>query len=305
MTNSDRSGVAAFAHAIGDALFAEAMAEAHHRANGRSIVVGFSGSQGAGKSTRVTKLVERLRDRGLVAAVLALDNFYLTGAERAVLARQVHPLLRTRGVPGTHDIPLLVTTIESLLGASATERTAVPRFDKVRDDRVGSSDWTSLIGKPDIVLLEGWCVGARAEPSNALLTPVNDLERTGDADGTWRAYVNARLETDYAALFERLDLRLMLRAPDFSRIVQWKLEQERSLPRDPSRDRPAPDLVAMTRFVSHYERLTRWMLTDEPAHLIADLDWQRAPVAWRRREDLAHVISNRWLDVSTGSPLRP
>ena len=34
------------------------------------------------------------------------DDFYLTQAQRQDLAQQIHPLLKSRGVPGTHDVPL-------------------------------------------------------------------------------------------------------------------------------------------------------------------------------------------------------
>ncbi|GGE05206.1 kinase [Tsuneonella deserti] len=251
-----------------DAAVAEAI---RAKVGGERLVVGLSGAQGSGKSTMAPRLVQRLSAAGLRAQVLALDDFYLTEAERAELARTVHPLLLTRGVPGTHDIGLLRGAIDSLL---AGREAAIPIFDKARDDRAG---WRTLDSAADVILLEGWCVGARPEPSQRLLAPVNALERDEDASGAWRDWVNQHLASDYAALFARLDLRFFLRAPEFDVVLDWRAEQERGLPSGGMSGRE------VERFIHHYERITRWMLEDEPADLVFDLDPARRPVAQPRR----------------------
>ena len=74
--------------------------------------MGLSGCQGSGKSTLVKAIAHVLEDVHHVnAVVLSLDDFYLTKAERELLARTVHPLFATRGVPGTHDLDLLRQTL--------------------------------------------------------------------------------------------------------------------------------------------------------------------------------------------------
>ena len=52
--------------------------------------------------------VQRLLElvHGLRAAILSLDDIYLSGADRLQRANTIHPLLATRGVPGTHDVGL-------------------------------------------------------------------------------------------------------------------------------------------------------------------------------------------------------
>lgn len=251
-----------------DSAVAEAIA-GRHAALRRSILVGLSGAQGSGKSTMAPRLAALLAQRGLCAVVLALDDFYLTKAERAELACEVHPLLATRGVPGTHDTGLLAASIDDLLAGRPAR---VPHFDKGDDDRVG---FRTLEGPVDVILLEGWCIGARAQPAAALAEAVNTLEREEDADGIWRRWVNHRLASEYAALFARLDLAVLLRAPDFAVVERWRTEQEAHLgPRA-----MAPALIA--RFVQHYERITRAMLADEPVDLIVDLSPERVPVAIR------------------------
>ena len=265
---------------LGDSLFAAAI-EATRSALGRAVLVGLCGSQASGKSTTAGRLAERLGRQGARTIVFSIDDFYLTLRERQELARTVHPLLATRGVPGTHDVALMAGTIDALLRARPDAVTPLPRFDKASDDRVSRNAWTEFEGRPDIVILEGWCVGARPQDEAALLDPVNALEAREDADGRWRLHANACLGSDYAAFFARLDLRLMLRAPSFACVHSWRAEQEAGLSRDARSARPTMTDAELARFIAHYERLTRWILEDEPADLIADIDERRAPFAWR------------------------
>lgn len=227
-------------------------------------VFGISGGQGAGKSTLAAELVRASEILGRRAISVSLDDFYLTRSERARLGREVHPLLATRGVPGTHDLDLAGETLDALLSAAETR---VPVFDKSVDDRdpVGRT----VSGPFDLVVFEGWCVGVAAEPAVRLSQPINALERTEDADGNWRAYVNGALENGYPGLWRKLDRLLFLQVPDMAAVVRWRTEQEQAHP--PER---RMDSSEISRFVAHYERLTRWMAESMPARadLIALLD---------------------------------
>lgn len=239
---------------------------ARHARSGRPVLAGLAGAQGSGKSTMAPRLAAQLAERGLRTEVLTLDDFYLTRAERTALAREIHPLLATRGVPGTHDTDLLADALDALLAGRGTR---VPLFDKAADDRAGTRD---VAGGCDVVLLEGWCIGARAEDADSLIAPINALEREADADGAWRRWVNGRLGGDYAALFSRIDYGVMLRAPDFAVVERWRAEQEEHL------GSGGMTRAALRRFVQHFERITRAMLADPPADLVLDLDPQRVPV---------------------------
>ena len=238
---------------------------------GGPIAVGLSGAQGSGKSTMAPRIAEQLRQAGLRPATLSLDDFYLTRSERAELAHTVHPLLATRGVPGTHDVALLATAVDALL---RREDATVPRFDKLADDR--AVEPAIINGPVDVVLLEGWCIGACPQTDAQLAGPVNELEATQDADGRWRRWVNARLAGHYADLFDRLALRILLRAPDFAVVEQWRAEQEATLTANTGRRGMTG--ASLHRFIAHYERITRWMLEDEPADLIIRLDASRTPL---------------------------
>jgi len=240
---------------------------------GRPVLAGVSGAQGSGKTTFVRFLSEWLARRmRLSAACFSLDDVYLTKAERQALARRSHPLLETRGVPGTHDIPLAHRVLDALTHPGAARKIAVPAFDKAADDRAPKRDWRRVNAPADVVLFEGWCVGARAQPPDALGDPVNELEAAEDRDASWRTGVNERLRTDYAELFARLDLLVMLRVPSFDRVFEWRALQERELREGlhgPSAETERSSVLSpagLKRFIRHYERLTRHMLETMPTY---------------------------------------
>ena len=246
------------------------------------LVVGVCGSQASGKSTLTAVTRRLLEDRGLKVALFSLDDLYLTHAERQALGRDIHPLLATRGVPGTHDVALGLALIEALRRPGAI---ALPAFDKARDDRRPPADWPRFEGPADVILFEGWCVGARPQDADVLAEPVNELERTRDPDGTWRGFANAALAGPYQDLFGRIDLQVLLRAPGFEVVLQWRREQERKLRARLAREggdaarTMNDDQVA--DFIAHYERLTRWILEEMPgrADIVVDLDAGRRPSA--------------------------
>src|SRR5690606_38677225 len=156
----------------------------------RPCLAGLSGLQGSGKSTLARQLAAAAGRSGFDCVALSLDDFYLGRRERARLARAVHPLLATRGVPGTHDLALLHDTLDALAVATPNRPARLPRFDKGRDTRLPPSRWHRVARPPRLVVLEGWCVGLPPEPAIALRRPLNALERGQDRDGRWRAHVN-------------------------------------------------------------------------------------------------------------------
>ncbi len=257
---------AAYRDTINNALLPLAAAITQRaRLSDHLVLVGLSGAQGSGKSTAAAALVELLAREGLPATALSIDDFYLPRAAREELAREVHPLLATRGVPGTHDVELAQATIDSLAG---DEPVLLPSFDKARDDRRPRREWRTVTGPLRVVVLEGWCVGARPQSPEELATPINALERDEDADGRWRASVNAALSGPYRPLFDRLSPLVLLQAPSFEVVQGWRAEQERKLRAklesggaDTSR---VMDDAGIARFIAHYERVTRHILAEMP-----------------------------------------
>ena len=237
-------------------LIADRLAEALAQAGTRPLVVGICGAQGSGKSTMAAALARRFPR----TATLSLDDLYLTRAERAALAQNEHPLFRTRGAPGTHDVALGIETIDALRAGNAVR---LPRFDKARDDRALSATWPEASASCDLVIFEGWCVGAIPQPEEALAAPVNDLERADDPDGRWRRAVNAALAGSYQTLFARLDMLILLAAPDWETVGRWRQEQEDGL-RQAGDGAGVMDEAAVARFIQHFERLTRHILEEMP-----------------------------------------
>jgi D-glycerate 3-kinase len=225
----------------------------------KTVVIGLCGAQGSGKSTIAAATVKLLEDDGLTAVTVSLDDFYLSKRAREQLAKRVHPLLATRGPPGTHDVDLAGAVLDQLRKEG---RVALPAFDKAADERRPRASWRTVATPVDVVIFEGWCVGARAQGAAALAGPVNSLEADEDPGGRWRAYVNAELDGPYQQLFDRLNELVLLQAPSFDVVLGWRLEQERKLV---ARTGGGMNETEVARFVAHYERLTRSILAEMPA----------------------------------------
>ena len=253
-------------------------------------LLGINGGQGTGKSTMALFLSHLLaEEHGLKVAVLSIDDLYLTRAARIELGESVHPLLVTRGVPGTHDPVLGLEVIETLMTASDDTRTPLPRFNKAVDDRVPENEWPVFEGKADVVILEGWCVGATPQSDEELTEPINALERDDDAQGQWRGYVNEQLSGPYRPLFERIDFMILLKAPSMACIREWRGEQEAKLRAKMEESggdmSQLMDDVAIDRFIAHYQRLTehQWRVMVPTADAVLDLatDHRITNLSWK------------------------
>lgn len=233
----------------------------------KPFVLGVCGAQGSGKSTLSDRLAAHLEGEGLKVALLSLDDLYLAPEARPV---DISPLFATRGVPGTHDVALGERIFGSL---KAEQPTRLPRFDKANDRPFSVSDWPE-IAAPDVIIFEGWCVGARAQSDTELTEPVNDLER--EDDGAWRRAVNEALKGPYADLFRHIDRLILLAAPGFEIVRDWRIEQENALrARLSAEGRTGARVMSdaeVGRFIQYYERLTRHILQTMPAY--ADLTLQ-------------------------------
>jgi D-glycerate 3-kinase len=228
----------------------------------RPYILGLSGLQGSGKSTLARVMRAQAEARGWATEVLSLDDFYYARSDREALARDVHPLLRSRGVPGTHEIELLLSVLAALPRASDKLPVSHPRFDKGRDTRFSPSRWPRITRPPKLVIVEGWALGIRPQLQAALARPVNALELEEDPDGSWRHWVNKQLR-GYQPLWRKFDALIVLQAPSWEIVRRWRGEQEQDLL---ARHAPlAMDAPAMERFLAHFERLSRHALATLPA----------------------------------------
>lgn len=244
------------------------------------LIIGINGSQGSGKSTLallLSQIFSTLFNKNV--ANLSIDDFYKTKNERQQSATDIHPLLLTRGVPGTHDTALLNNTLKKLsLGET---KVVIPRFDKSTDDRHEESEWETIHKPVDIILLEGWCVGVRPQTPQQLSQAINSLEQKEDSQSIWRNHINQAITQDYLPIFERLDKLIMLKAPSFDCVYSWRQKQEdklraKTILNDSSSNNNAGIMTEaeLQRFIQHYQRLTVDMLATLPkyADIIYKLD---------------------------------
>lgn len=234
--------------------------------DGQGFVLGINGAQGTGKSTLALLLSTLLESDGHRVANLSIDDFYYSRARREALAQTVHPLLASRGVPGTHDVDSALALLPRLFNTEIAEPVTLPGFDKATDDCIPQARCRQLRGPVDVVILEGWFVGAEPQQEAELLEPINRLEEQEDGDGRWRLYVNQQLAAGYQTLFASLDSLILLAAPGFDQVLEWRRLQEEKL-----RQRSQPDASGLmsdeevARFIQHFERLTRHCLNTLPA----------------------------------------
>lgn len=259
-----------------DAVVAELAAHISGRPE-RPFVLGVSGGQGAGKSTLCSELQQTLPTRaGLTAVTLGLDDFYLPRAARDLLAASVSPLCRIRGVPGTHDIALLRATFDRLLTADETTATALPRFSKSHDDQLSEAEWARFVGRPDIIIVEGWCVGGRAAHLNSL--PQTDWEQAHDPDGIWKNW-SRRSAAEYEAVWDQCHAFALLQHPDFDAVIdsRWQQEQDNAAASGVWQFASRDEVAA---FCAHYESWTKAVWTHLPTQVAFHL--QREGCAYLR-----------------------
>lgn len=241
----------------------------------RPLIVGINGAQGTGKSTLAALMQGMLKTgAGLQCAILSIDDLYLTRTERAQLAQKIHPLLKTRGAPGTHDIDMGLKVIDALRSNTST-LISLPRFDKAQDERKPQAEWPQQTTPVDVIILEGWCVGALPQQRDALEKPINQLESDEDPQGHWRQYVNQQLAGRYQRLFSTLDFLIMLKAPSMEAIEEWRwLQEEKLIMATGGTGEGLMNHTQVKRFIQHYERLTRHILDEMPprANLVFHLN---------------------------------
>ncbi|MBL1418666.1 MAG: hypothetical protein COB27_017555 [Moritella sp.] len=243
----------------------------HQKQAKKTFIVGINGCQGSGKSTLADYLGTRLSSEfDLNVAVLSLDDFYYSNKQRNELANQIHPLLRTRGVPGTHDMNLAKATLDKLCaGATADSPVLLPRFNKFADNPYPESEWPIVDRSIDVIILEGWCLGVQPQLMKDLIYPINKLEATKDKYGIWRSYVNQQLKQNYQGFYQRIDHWLMLKAPSFDSVQAWRFEQEnkrQALQQNTDHKQQETFMTSaeVRNFTAYFQRITEQCLATLP-----------------------------------------
>jgi len=232
------------------------------------LIIGLAGGQGTGKTT-ITSIITIILKKYFKLDVfkISIDDFYKTIKQRILLSKNKHPLLMTRGVPGTHDIDIMLNFFKKIK-VKNFKILKLPKFNKGVDDRCKQNLWYKIQSKPDVVILEGWCVGARSQNSKELKKLVNSLEKIHDQNFKWRQYVNYQLKTKYKKLFNQLDYIFFLKAKNFSLLRRWRLKQEKKLW---LKSKNKKNLKIMNKnkvknFMDTYQRITQQMFKDMPKY---------------------------------------
>jgi D-glycerate 3-kinase len=230
----------------------------------KPLIIGLAGGQGSGKTTISSILTLILKKYfKLNVFKVSIDDFYKTRKDRKSLSKNKHPLLMTRGVPGTHDVDLMLNFFKKIKDKNF-KSLQIPTFNKAIDDRCQKSLWYKIKTKPDVVIFEGWCVGARPQLNSQLKKPINSLEKVHDQGAKWRTYVNNQLKTKYNALFKQLDGLLYLKAKNFSLLREWRLKQERKLWVQTKNKKNLKIMSSgdVINFMQTYQRITQQMFKD-------------------------------------------
>ena len=234
----------------------------------RPYFVGLAGGQGTGKTT-ISSLIRIILIKYFKLRVfrISIDDFYKTRKERINLSKKIHPMLLTRGVPGTHDVNMMLNFFKKTK-RKKFKRFKLPTFNKAIDDRSKKKDWYDLKNKPDVIIFEGWCVGAKSEKPSSLKKTINSMEKLKDNKQIWRKYVNHQLKSKYKNLYSQLNCLIYLKAKNFTLLQKWRLKQERKLWLKNKRN---SKLKIMSKddvidFMQTYQRITQNMFRYMPKY---------------------------------------
>ena len=234
----------------------------------KPVIIGLAGGQGTGKTT-ISSIIYLILVKYFKLKVfkISIDDFYKTRKERINLSNKIHPMLLTRGVPGTHDINMMLSFFRKAKSRKF-KRLKLPKFNKAIDDRFHKKNWYDLKVRPDVIIFEGWCVGAKSEKNNTLKKNINSLEKAKDQRQIWRKYVNQQLKSKYKNLYSQLNCLIYLRAKNFSLLQKWRLKQERKLW---VKSKVKSNLKIMSRgdvinFMQTYQRITQNMFKNMPKY---------------------------------------
>ena len=234
----------------------------------RPYFVGLAGGQGTGKTTTSSLImIILIKYFKLKVFRISIDDFYKTRKERINLSKKIHPMLLTRGVPGTHDINMMLNFFKNVKSKNF-KRFKLPTFNKAIDDRFNKKHWYDLKDKPDVIIFEGWCVGAKSEKNNSLMKSINSMEKSRDQKKIWRRYVNQQLKTKYKKLYSQLNCLIFLKANNFKLLQKWRLKQERKLWLNSKKN---SNLKIMNKedvinFMQTYQRITQNMFKYMPKY---------------------------------------
>ena len=236
--------------------------ENKYKKKGKTLFLGFSGGQGSGKTT-VAKILKIILKKFFKREIYvsSIDDFYKTLKDRNEMSHTIHPLFKIRGVPGTHDISL-VKKFFDFIKKKNFKKFKLPKFDKSMDERLKKKYWSNIKKRPEIVILEGWCVGAKPQSNSIINKSINVLEKYEDKHLIWRKYANEKLKKEYKKLFAMIDHFIFMKIPNFNVVYEWRFLQESKLRKKSHSSKKIMSYNEIKRFIMFYERITLQMIKD-------------------------------------------
>lgn len=245
----------------------------------RPFILGFCCPQGGGKTTMTTFIDMLLSKAGFSCQIASIDDFYVTNAEQREIASKYpdNRLLQYRGMPGTHDLPLMNQTLDALRKGNEV---SIPRYDKTafggRGDRAPKEQWKHLGGgHVDVVMLEGWCLGFEPVPVDTLYE--EDLLVVNDA------------LCQFVSVYTRMDGFFVIEIENMDWVFEWRLQAERAT-RAAGKPGLSDDQVKdfVSRFMPAYKQYSKPLYNRDaplcPKHeLHIAIDSERKPIL---RKDL-------------------
>ena len=232
------------------------------------LIVGLAGGQGSGKTT-ISSILSLILKKYFKLKVfkISIDDFYKTKKQREILSKNKHSLLLTRGVPGTHDIKIMLDFFRKIKTKNF-KSLKLPKFNKANDDRYKKKHWYKLKSRPDVVIFEGWCVGAKPQSLRLLKKPINTIEKAYDKSLKWRRFVNLQLKTNYKKLYSQLDSLLYLKVKNFNLLKKWRIKQEEKLwlKAKSRKNLKIMNKKEVINFMQTYQRITEQMFKDAPKY---------------------------------------
>ena len=232
------------------------------------LIVGLAGGQGSGKTT-ISSILSLILKKYFKLKVfkISIDDFYKTKKQREILSKDKHSLLLTRGVPGTHDIKIMLDFFRKIKTKNF-KSLKLPKFNKANDDRYKKKHWYKLKSRPDVVIFEGWCVGAKPQSLRLLKKPINAIEEAYDKSLKWRRFVNLQLKTNYKKLYSQLDSLLYLKVKNFNLLKKWRIKQEEKLwlKAKSRKNLKIMNKKEVINFMQTYQRITEQMFKDAPKY---------------------------------------
>ncbi|KAH1219466.1 D-glycerate 3-kinase, chloroplastic [Glycine max] len=218
------------------------------------LVIGFSAPQGCGKTTLVFALDYLFEVIGRKSATVSIDDFYLM-AEGQNKLREANP--------GNALLEFLKANC--LLMQSAFNG---------RGDRADPSTWSEVEGPLTVVLFEGWMLGFKPLPVDAVKVVDPQLET-----------VNKNLEAYYDAWDKYIKSWIVIKIKNPNCVFQWRLQAEIAM-REAGKPGMTDDEVRdfVSRYLPAYYAYLPTLYSEgpngsDPQHLLTiEIDEGRNPI---------------------------